>query len=103
LLGRRERVSPHHYQARSVRQAATLEEAWEFVERWLEHENVRIVQETGDHARLRSELLRQAGTGGDLTTDAWIAAIALSHGASVLSLDSDFARFPGLRWETPMQ
>ena len=80
-----------------------IDEAWDFVERWLEHENVRVVQESEDHARLWSELLRQAGTGGDLTTDAWIAAIALAHGASVLSLDSDFARFPNLRWETPMQ
>ena len=40
--------------------------------------------------------------GGDLTTDAWIAAIALAHGASVLTLDSDFARFPGVRWESPL-
>jgi toxin-antitoxin system PIN domain toxin len=79
-----------------------IEEAWEIVERWLEHENVRVVQETPEHARLWSELLRQAGTGGDLTTDAWIAAIAIAHGASVLTLDSDFARFPNLRWESPL-
>ena len=51
---------------------------------------------------LPQELLRGAGAGGDLTTDAWIAAIALAHGASVLMLDSDFARFPGLRWENPL-
>jgi len=37
-----------------------------------------------------------------LTADAWIAAIALAHGASVLTLDSDFARFPGVRWESPL-
>ena len=34
--------------------------------------------------------------------DAWIAAIALAHGASVLTLDSDFARFPSVRWENPL-
>lgn len=79
----------------------TVEEAWALVDEWREHPNVRIVQETEEHARLWSELLRSAGTGGDLTTDAWIAAIALAHGASVLTLDSDFARFPGLRWESP--
>jgi predicted nucleic acid-binding protein len=64
---------------------------------------VRVVQETEEHARLWSELLRQACSAGDLTTDAWIAAIALAHGASVLTLDSDFARFPGLRWENPLR
>jgi hypothetical protein len=64
---------------------------------------VRVVQETDEHARLWSELLRRAGTGGDLTTDAWIAAIAIAHGASVLTLDSDFARFANLRWENPLR
>jgi len=46
---------------------------------------------------------RGAGSGGDLTTDAWIAAIPLAHGASVLTLDSDFARFPGVRWGSRSQ
>ncbi len=77
-------------------------EAWELVDGWLEHPNVRVVQETEEHARLWSELLRSAGTGGNLTTDAWIAAIALAHGASVLTMDSDFARFPSVRWENPL-
>jgi toxin-antitoxin system PIN domain toxin len=81
----------------------TIGEAWDLVDAWLEHPNVRVVQETEEHARLWSELLRGSGAGGDLTTDAWIAAIALAHGASVLALDSDFARFPGLRWESPLR
>ena len=80
----------------------SIDEAWDMVGAWLEHENVRVVQETEQHARLWSELLRGAGSGGDLTTDAWIAAIAMAHGASVLALDSDFARFPNLRWESPL-
>ncbi|MFP6563535.1 MAG: TA system VapC family ribonuclease toxin [Myxococcota bacterium] len=80
----------------------TIGTAWELVESWLAQPNVRIVQETDEHARLWSELLRAADAGGDLTTAAWIAAIALAHGASVLTLDSDFARFPELRCENPL-
>jgi toxin-antitoxin system PIN domain toxin len=80
----------------------SIDEAWELVDDWRSHPNVRIVQETEEHPRLWSELLRAAGAAGDLTTDAWIAAIALSHGASVLTLDSDFARFPGVQWENPL-
>jgi hypothetical protein len=80
----------------------TIDEAWELVDGWREHPNVRVVQETEEHARLWSELLRGAGAGGDLTTDAWIAAIAIAHGASVLTLDSDFGRFPSLRRESPL-
>ena len=80
----------------------TIDAAWELVDAWLAHENVRVARESEEHARLWSELLRAAGTGGDLTTDAWIAAIAIAHGASVLTLDSDFRRFPGLRSESPL-
>jgi toxin-antitoxin system PIN domain toxin len=79
-----------------------IDEAWDLVDAWLEHPNVRVVQETDEHARLWSDLLRGAGVGGDLTTDAWIAAIAIAHGASVLTLDSDFGRFPNLRHESPL-
>jgi toxin-antitoxin system PIN domain toxin len=80
----------------------TIDGAWDLVNDWLVHPGVRVVQETEEHPRLWSELLRGVGTGGDLTTDAWIAAIALAHGASVLTLDSEFARFPGVRWESPL-
>jgi hypothetical protein len=80
----------------------TIDEAWELVDGWREHPNVRVVQETEEHARLWSELLRGAGAGGDLTTDAWIAAIAIAHGAAVLTLDADFARFPNVRRESPL-
>jgi len=80
----------------------SIQEAWEIVDAWLEHPNVRVVHETEEHARLWSDLLSNVGTGGDLTTDAWIAAIALAHGASVLTLDSDFARFADVRWESPL-
>ena len=80
----------------------TIDAAWDVVDDWMTHPGVRVVQETEEHPRLWSELLRSTGAGGDLTTDAWIAAIALAHGASVLTLDSDFARFPGVRWESPL-
>lgn len=80
----------------------TIHEAWDLVDGWREHPNVLVVQETEEHARLWSELLRGAGAGGDLTTDAWIAAIAIAHGAAVLTLDADFARFPNLRRESPL-
>ncbi len=62
---------------------------------------VVVVQETPEHGRTWRRLLEAVGSAGDLTTDAWIAAIAIGHGASVLSLDSDFARFPGVVWENP--
>jgi uncharacterized protein len=79
-----------------------LETALARLDEWLAEPGVAIVAESPDHHRLFTGLLRATGAGGNLTTDAWIAAIAIGHGASVLSLDSDFARFPGLTWENPL-
>ena len=38
---------------------------------------------------------------GNLVPDAYLAAVAISHGASLASRDRGFARFPGLRWFDP--
>ncbi|MGH8488528.1 MAG: PIN domain-containing protein [Gammaproteobacteria bacterium] len=40
-----------------------------------------------------------AGTGGNLTTDAHLAALAIEHGATLGSFDGDFERFSGLAFE----
>ena len=48
-------------------------------------------------------LLGGSGTAGNLTTDAHLATLALSHDAVLVSSDMDFARFQGLRWENPLQ
>jgi predicted nucleic acid-binding protein len=47
-------------------------------------------------------ILEQTGTAGNLTTDAHLAALAISHGAVLVSCDADFARFPKLRWPNPL-
>ncbi len=44
-------------------------------------------------------LLTEAGTAGNLTTDAHLAALAIEHGGRLVSFDRDFARFPGVRLE----
>jgi predicted nucleic acid-binding protein len=38
----------------------------------------------------------------NLTTDAQIAAITLQEKAVVHSNDTDFLRFPGIRWHNPL-
>ena len=81
----------------------TAETAIEKVDAWLGLEQVRLVQETQDHWHILRELLTEAGTAGNLTTDSHLAALALSHGATLVSFDHDFARFPRLRWENPAQ
>lgn len=71
------------------------------IEEWLALDAVRLVGETDEHWRILRALLSTSGTAGNLTTDAHLAALAISHGATLTSFDSDFARFQGLRWENP--
>jgi toxin-antitoxin system PIN domain toxin len=39
---------------------------------------------------------------GALVTDAYLAALAIEHGCELITTDSDFARFAGLRWRHPL-
>jgi predicted nucleic acid-binding protein len=48
------------------------------------------------------ELLLPLGTGGNLTSDAHLAALAIEHRAELCSSDTDFARFTGLKWRNPL-
>ncbi|MCE9556897.1 MAG: type II toxin-antitoxin system VapC family toxin [Planctomycetes bacterium] len=71
------------------------------VDAWLGHENTRVVTEPEEHWGLLQELLLEAGTAGNLTTDAHLASLAIAHGATLVSCDADFGRFAQLRWENP--
>lgn len=70
---------------------------------WLARDNVRVVREKDEHWETLKPLLGGTGTAGNLTTDAHLAALALSHDAVLVSSDTDFARFKGLRWENPLR
>ena len=47
-------------------------------------------------------LVETAGTAGNLTTGAHLAALAIEYDGEVCSADSDFGRFAGLRWTNPL-
>jgi hypothetical protein len=87
--------------ARVFARPLTAIQAIEQVEAWLVHPNVRSVRETDEHWQILKELVRQTGTAGNVTTDAHLAALAISHGATLASCDADFNRFRHLRWENP--
>lgn len=78
-----------------------VEDALSVVEAWMGAPAAVTVAPTGRHLGVLSGLLRDRGTGGNHTTDAHLAALAVEHGATLVSFDRDFARFPGLRWLVP--
>jgi toxin-antitoxin system PIN domain toxin len=84
------------------RQPLAPEEALDIVRGWLDQPNTLIVNPTDRHVVSLRELLAEAGTGGNLVTDAHLAALAMEHGAELLTSDHGFARFSGLRWSDPL-
>jgi uncharacterized protein len=76
-------------------------DAMEVVEGWLSRPSAVVLEPTSRHAAVLRALLEKAGTAGNLTTDAHLAALALEHKAEVVSFDRDFQRFEGLRSRVP--
>lgn len=75
--------------------------AAEIVGRWLESPPAVTVEPTSRHLSLLRGLLEQTGTGGNLVGDAHLAALAVGHGATVVSFDRDFGRFEGVTVRQP--
>jgi toxin-antitoxin system PIN domain toxin len=73
------------------------------VRTWLDLPHVQILTPGDRHAEILFELLAHLGTGGNLTTDAHLAALAIEYQAELVSADADFARFPRLRWFNPLK
>jgi toxin-antitoxin system PIN domain toxin len=82
----------------------TVAEAWKQVERWLDATSAWIPMPSARHGEILAEII---GSGvihrATLLPDAHLAALALEHGLVLCSADSDFARFPALRWQNPLQ
>jgi hypothetical protein len=76
--------------------------AIEIVERWLSQPNVAIATPTERHWRLFREAASAGQARGPMLMDAHIAALAVEHGATLMSADRGFARFPGLRFRNPI-
>lgn len=93
------RISTH---PRVTAQPFTPAQAWERVGVLLDHDRVWVPQPTSRHAAILGRLLVSRQITGNLVPDAHLAALALEHGVAVASADSDFARFPELRWENPL-
>ena len=60
------------------------------IDLWLSLDNTQLVQEKEGHWEILRLLLKEAGAAGNLATDAHLAAIAISHGAVLVSCDNDF-------------
>ena len=69
---------------------------------WLAQPQVSVLHPGERHAEILFDLLGEAGTAGNLTTDAHLAALAIEYQAVLHTTDADFSRFSGLRWRNPL-
>ena len=81
---------------------ATATEAVDYVREWFRFPHVAPVNPGAEHLALLRRNLAAAGVGANLVTDSHIAAVAMEYQAEVHSNDTDFSRFPGLRWRNPL-
>ncbi len=81
---------------------ATPMQAVNYVEQWFQFSHVTPLNPGREHLAIFRRALDAAGVGGNLVTDSHIAALAMEYQAEVHSNDTDFSRFPGLRWRNPL-
>jgi len=78
-------------------------EALDQVEAWLAAPAAVRCDPGVRHLTLWRQTLVKVGIGGNLVNDAHLAALAIENNATIVTLDTDFARFDGLEWRTPAQ
>ena len=80
----------------------SVPEVREIVESWLAAPHVRVLWGSGRTMGAFFDALESAKLGGNLSTDALIAALAIESGGRVFTNDRDFQRFPRLVSVNPL-
>ena len=88
---------------RVVEKALSINEAISTVDSWFAQPNTKIVTPGGYFWSIFQDTLRQGQAMSNLSSDAYLAALALENDCKLYSVDADFSRFPGLNWENPLQ
>jgi toxin-antitoxin system PIN domain toxin len=77
--------------------------AWQQVVEWISAPAAWLPEAGRGYATLLGELMTRYEVRGNLVPDAQLAALALEHGLTVCSADTDFARFTEVPWVNPLQ
>jgi len=85
----------------SWRNASSLDDAFKFCHYLQTQPHCQIVEPGGQHWHIFQTLCIETDTRGPTVTDAWYAALAIEWACEWITLDRDYARFPGLRWRLP--
>ena len=87
---------------RAVRHPLSLVDARSIVDSWFAVPLTTLLSPTDRHWRILGDLLASGQASGPLVPDAHLAALAIEHGATLVTNDRDFARFADLEVEYPL-
>ena len=79
-----------------------VNEVMDRIESWFSMPHIHMVTPSERHFGLLKDYLNGLGAAGNLTTDAHLASLAVERGYELQTTDTDFARFPGLKWRNPL-
>jgi uncharacterized protein len=79
-----------------------LDDALSFVEALRVSPSVLSISPGDRHWDIFVDLCNATGARGNTIPDAYLAALAIEQGATWISADRGFGRFPGLRWQHPL-
>jgi toxin-antitoxin system PIN domain toxin len=80
---------------------SSLDEVIGFCDILLTQPHCVAIQPGERHWVIFKRLCSEADAKGNLVPDAWFAALAIESGSEWVTLDRDYARFPGLQWRVP--
>src|SRR5215472_12232531 len=86
---------------RIYKSPSSIAEAFDFCHDLLTQPHCQLVEPGERHWDIFRNLCTQTDVRGPRVTDAWLAALAIESGSQWITLDRDFARFPGLDWRVP--
>jgi uncharacterized protein len=86
---------------RTYPEPSTLAEAFAFCDYVVGQPNCQVVEPGERHWDIFKRLCIETDTRGRRVTDVWYAALAIEWGCDWVTMDRDFARFPGLKWSMP--
>jgi hypothetical protein len=87
---------------RALAEPLRPDEAWELVEAWLDAPTAWLAEPGAGHREILGRLVRELDLRAGLISDAALAALCIEHGLTIVSADSDFARFTEIDWFNPV-
>lgn len=81
----------------------TMPQAIKRVQSWFDQPCVRFITPTESHWQIFQTMLHEGQAAANLVADAHLATLAVEHGFVLYTTDSDFSRFPKLKWKNPLK